>query len=65
MKQVQIFSNGTDEKGTIIMLCERIYENLSNISREEIKNKIKLDRLTNLADGYLSELKSNATIIIK
>ena len=63
--EISIFSNGPDAKGTIIMLCERTYKNLSGISREEIKNKIKLDRLTNLADGYLSELKSNATIIIK
>ena len=63
--EISIFSSESDEKGTIIMLCERTYANLPVTSREEIKNKIMLDRLTNLANGYLSELKSNATIIIK
>ena len=47
------------------MLCERIYTTFADTSRSEVAQNIKVARLTNLAEGYLAELRTNATVIFK
>ena len=63
--EMSIFSDGTDSIGNIIMLCERIYTTFADTSRSEVAQNIKVARLTNLAEGYLAELRTNATVIFK
>ena len=53
----------TEAKQTdMIMLCSRIYSILENVSRKQVVGNLRSARLTNLADGYLSELRSNSNI---
>ena len=63
--EMSIFSDSTDSIGNMIMLCERNYTTLSDTSRSEVAQNIKVARLTNLAEGYLAELRTNATVIFK
>lgn len=48
----------------LLMLCGRTYELAEGegASREEIRNRLFNQRLTSYSDGYLAELKADATI---
>ena len=63
--EISIFSNGPDDEGDLIMLCKRDYKTLENTSRDQIAANIRSARLTNLAQGYLAELRTNATVVFK
>ena len=63
--EMSIFSDSPDSIGNMIMLCERNYTTSADISRSEVAKKIRAARLTNLAEGYLAELRTNATVIFK
>ncbi|MDS9948016.1 MAG: peptidylprolyl isomerase, partial [Planktomarina sp.] len=63
--ETSIFSNSPDGEGDIIMLCKRDYKTLANRSRDQIVANIRSARLTNLAEGYLAELRTNATVVFK
>ena len=63
--EMSIVSDSTDSIGNMIMLCERNYTTLADTSRSEVAQNIKVARLTNLAEGYLAELRTNATVIFK
>ena len=63
--EMSIFSDSPDSIGNMIMLCERNYTTSADISRSEVTNNIRAARLTNLAEGYLAELRTNATVIFK
>ena len=63
--EMSIFSDSTDSIGNMIMLCERNYTTLADTSRSEVAKNISAARLTNLAEGYLAELRTNATVIFK
>ena len=60
-----IFSGSPDGKGDIIMLCKRDYKVSESTSRDQIAANIRSARLTNLAEGYLAELRTNATVVFK
>ena len=60
-----IFSGSPDGKGDIIMLCKRDYKVSESTSRDQIAANIRSARLTNLAEGYLAELRTNATVVSK
>ena len=62
---MSIFSDSPDSIGNMIMLCERNYTTSADISRSEVAKNIRAARLTNLAEGYLAELRTNATVIFK
>ena len=63
--EISIFSNSSDGAGDIIMLCKRDYKTLTNTSRDQIAVNIRSARLKNLAEGYLAELRTNATVVFK
>ena len=63
--EMSIFSDSPDSIGNMIMLCERNYTTSADISRSEVAKNISAARLTNLAEGYLAELRTNATVIFK
>jgi len=63
--EMSIFSDSPDSIGNMIMLCERNYTTSADISRSEVAKNIRAARLTNLAEGYLAELHTNATVIFK
>ena len=63
--EMSIFSDSPDSIGNMIMLCERNYTTSADISRSEVTKNIRAARLTNLAEGYLAELRTNATVIFK
>jgi peptidyl-prolyl cis-trans isomerase SurA len=63
--EMSIFSDSTDGISNMIMLCERNYTTLTDTSRSDIAKNINAARLTNLAEGYLAELRTNATVIFK
>ncbi len=63
--ETSIFSNSPDDEGDVIMLCKRDYKTLENTSRNQIAANIRSARLTNLAEGYLAELRTNATVVFK
>jgi peptidyl-prolyl cis-trans isomerase SurA len=63
--EISIFSNSSDGAGDIIMLCKRDYKTLTNTSRDQIAVNIRSTRLKNLAEGYLAELRTNATVVFK
>ena len=63
--EISIFSNGPDDEGDLIMLCKRDYKTLENTSRDQIAANIRSARLTNLAEGYLAELRTKATVVFK
>ena len=63
--EISIFSDSPDSIGNMIMLCERNYTTSADISRSEVAKNIRAARLTNLAEGYLAELRTNATVIFK
>ena len=63
--EMSIFSDSPDSVGNMIMLCERNYTTSADISRSEVAKNISAARLTNLAEGYLAELRTNATVIFK
>ncbi len=63
--EMSIFSDSPDSIGYMIMLCERNYTTSADISRSEVAKNIRAARLTNLAEGYLAELRTNATVIFK
>ena len=63
--EMSIFSDSPDSIGNMIMLCERNYTTSADISRSEVAKNIRAARLTNLAEGYLAELRTNATVIFK
>ena len=63
--EMSIFSDSSDSIGNMIMLCERNYTTSADISRSEVAKNIRAARLTNLAEGYLAELRTNATVISK
>ena len=63
--EISIFSNGPVDEGDLIMLCNRDYKTLENTSRDQIAANIRSARLTNLAEGYLAELRTNATVVFK
>ena len=63
--EMSIFSDSTDGIGNMMMLCERNYTTLADISRSDVAKNIREARLTNLAEGYLAELRTNATVIFK
>ncbi len=63
--EISIFSNGPDDEGDLIMLCKRDYKTLENTSRDQIAANIRSARLTNLAEGYLAELRTKATVVSK
>ena len=63
--EMSLFSDSPDSIGNIIMLCERNYTTSADISRSEVAKNIRAARLTNLAEGYLAELRTNATVIFK
>jgi len=63
--EMSIFSDSPDSVGNMIMLCERNYTTSADISRSEVAKNIRAARLTNLAEGYLAELRTNATVIFK
>ena len=45
--------------------AEMAGKTLENISRDQIAANIRSARLTNLADGYLAELRTKATVVFK
>jgi len=63
--EMSIFSDSPDSIGNMIMLCERNYTTSADIPRSEVAKNIRAARLTNLAEGYLAELRTNATVIFK
>ena len=63
--EMSIFSDSPDSVGNMIMLCERKYTTSADISRSEVAKNISAARLTNLAEGYLAELRTNATVMFK
>ena len=66
--EMSVFSDSTDSADSIenmIMLCERNYSTLADTSRSEVAKNINAARLTNLAEGYLAELRTNATVVFK
>ena len=63
--EISIFSDNIEGIGNMIMLCERNYTTLANTSRSEVAKNISAERLTNLAEGYLAELRTNATVVFK
>ena len=63
--EMSIFSDSSDSIGNMIMLCERNYTTSADISRSEVAKNIRAARLTNLAEGYLAELRTNATVVFK
>ena len=66
--EMSVLSDSTDSAdsiGNMIMLCERSYSTLADTSRSEVAKNIKAARLTNLAEGYLAELRTNATVVFK
>ena len=63
--EMSIFSDSSDSIGNMIMLCERNYTTSADIPRSEVAKNIRAARLTNLAEGYLAELRTNATVIFK
>jgi len=63
--EMSIFSDSPDSVGNMIMLCERNYTTSADISRSEVAKNISAARLTNLAEGYLAELRTNATVMFK
>jgi peptidyl-prolyl cis-trans isomerase SurA len=63
--EMSIFSDSTDGISNMIMLCERNYTTLTDTSRSDIAKNINVARLTNLAEGYLAELRTNATVTFK
>jgi peptidyl-prolyl cis-trans isomerase SurA len=63
--EMSIFSDSTNSISNMIMLCERNYTTLADTSRSDIAKNINAARLTNLAEGYLAELRTNATVIFK
>ncbi|CAI8189703.1 Chaperone SurA [marine metagenome] len=63
--EISIFSNGPDDEGDLIMLCKRDYKTLESTSRDQIAANIRSARLTNLAEGYLAELRTKATVVSK
>ena len=63
--EMSILSDSPDSIGNMIMLCERNYTTLADTSRSEVAKDISAARLTNLAEGYLAELRTNATVIFK
>ena len=63
--EMSILSDSPDSIGNMIMLCERNYTTLADTSRSEVAKNISAARLTNLAEGYLAELRTNATVIFK
>ena len=63
--EMSIFFDSPDSIGNMIMLCERNYTTSADISRSEVAKNISAARLTNLAEGYLAELRTNATVIFK
>ena len=63
--EMSILSDSPDSIGNMIMLCERNYTTSADISRSEVAKNIRAARLTNLAEGYLAELRTNATVIFK
>ena len=63
--EMSIFSDSPDSIGNMIMLCERNYTTSADISRSEVAKNIRAARLTNLAEGYLAELRTNATVMFK
>ncbi|MDB9924327.1 peptidylprolyl isomerase [Planktomarina sp.] len=63
--EMSIFSDSPDSIGNMIMLCERNYTTSADISRSQVAKNIRAARLTNLAEGYLAELRTNATVIFK
>lgn len=46
-----------------LMLCGRTAELGEDVSRDEIRNQLRSQRLQSYADGYLSDLKADATIV--
>lgn len=46
-----------------LMLCGRTAELGADISRDEVRNQLRSQRLQSYADGYLSDLKADATIV--
>ena len=66
--EMSVLSDSTDSAdsiGNMIMLCERSYSTLADTSRSEVAKNINAARLTNLAEGYLAELRTNATVVFK
>ena len=63
--EMSIFSDSSDSIGNMIMLCERNYTTSADIPRSEVAKNIRAARLTNLAEGYLAELRTNATVMFK
>ena len=63
--EMDIVSDSTGGTGNMIMLCERNYTTLADKSRLEVAKNISAARLTNLAEGYLAELRTNASVIFK
>ena len=63
--ETSIFSNSADDEVDIIMLCKRDYKTIANTSRDQTVTNIRSARLANLAEGYLAELRTNATVVIK
>ena len=63
--ETSIFSNSPDGDGDMIMLCKREFKALVKTSRDQTAANIRSARLTNLAEGYLAELRTNATVVFK
>ena len=63
--EMDIVSDSTGGTANMIMLCERNYTTLADKSRLEVAKNISAARLTNLAEGYLAELRTNASVIFK
>ena len=64
-EEMSIFSDTNDGNGNMIMLCERNYATLADTSRSDVAKNISEARLKNLAEGYLAELRTNATVTFK
>ena len=50
------------DQADMLMLCARVYTALEDVSRSQVAKNLRSARLTNLADSYLAELRSNAKI---
>lgn len=62
----EVSTNLTRSEGqtlVFLMLCGRTAEMGEDVSRDEIRNQLRSQRMQSYADGYLSDLKADATIV--
>jgi peptidyl-prolyl cis-trans isomerase SurA len=51
------------DQAEIVMLCERVYAALEDVSRGQVADNLRSARITSLADGFIAELRASADIV--